>query len=517
MTPGAAVASREAARPNVLVVMCDQMKATASRLYAPTGTRTPALARLAAEGVCFTAAITPQPLCVPARVSLWTGQYPHTHGSRLNETLMRADAVPAFAPWHEAGYRLALIGKDHCLGASAHGATFDVWCELDHGGLAGRSRPGRLAERGRPRGLPWVVPDEVVAAAHRLRHAMPEQASAVSYAAGDGPIEGYGSHLVAAQTERFLEERGGEPFIAWVSFPDPHTPYEAPRRYLEQEPPDRVALPPQPPREPDPHRPMRLRVLDRVLGVEDASDGDVRGLWATYRAQVRFVDDGLGRILAALDRLDLRRRTVVVFCSDHGDLTGEQRMTRKGGAFFDALVRVPLVVSWPGTLPSGVVDDSLVSLVDVAPTLLTLTRLPVPAAMQGSPLPSVSDAAPRELAFAEYGAGGASVTLADLDALPLPRGTAAGQATLRAREAEGRRKMVRGRRWKYVTDPTGDLDELYDLERDPWEHRNLAADPGHRDLVHEHRAHLLAWAVATEDPRPIPLPRTSSGPVLEAS
>ncbi|MBA2667754.1 MAG: sulfatase-like hydrolase/transferase [Trueperaceae bacterium] len=479
------------ARPNVLVVLCDQMKATASRLYAATGTPTPALERLAESGVLFRTAFTPHPLCVPARASLWTGRYPHAHGSRDNETLLDEHAEHAFDTWRAAGYHLALIGKNHVFGAPRHRALFDTWCELDHEGLP---------ERTSTRGLPWVVPTAVIDGAHAIRKAMPQQAAAVSYAVGDGPIEGYGSAVIAAQTERFLAEHGHEPFVAWVSFPDPHTPYEAPQRYVDAVVADGVDMPPQPDRAPDDAaRPERFRVLERVLGVDDADEHDVRALWTTYLAQVRFVDDALGRILDAVERQGLSERTIVVFCSDHGDLTGEHRMTRKGGAFFDALVRVPLAIAWPGTLPAGVVDESLVNLVDLAPTLLRLTGCAPLAHTHGQPLPSVTDAPTREYAFAEYGAGGPHVTLAHLDALPVGRGTSAGQATLRAREAEGERRMVRGRRWKYVTDPTGDLDELFDLEADPWEHHDRAADPALRGVIEEHRQRLLAWAVATDD------------------
>ena len=92
------------AQPNVVVIMADQLKATASHLYGNTFCETPSMARLAEEGVLFEHAFTPHPLCVPARVSLWTGQYPHSHGARRNETLMPPDAVHAFQIWKGAGY-----------------------------------------------------------------------------------------------------------------------------------------------------------------------------------------------------------------------------------------------------------------------------------------------------------------------------------------------------------------------------------------------------------------------------
>jgi choline-sulfatase len=218
------------------------------------------------------------------------------------------------------------------------------------------------------------------------------------------------------------------------------------------------------------------------------------------------LDDGVKQILEALDQFGLRENTIVVFCADHGDFAGEHRMIRKGGLFYDCLTRVPLILSWPGHVPTDRIDDSLVNLVDVVPTLLQLQGLPRPRSMQGQPLPTVTSAPPREAAFAEYGAGGPPFRLSDLTALPEPYGLKASKASLQWREAEGRRKMVRTRAWKYVHDPLGDRDELYYLEQDPWELVNVINDPAYSDVVAELRLKLLDWSILTEDSQPVPLP-----------
>jgi len=148
----------------------------------------------------------------------------------------------------------------------------------------------------------------------------------------------------------------------------------------------------------------------------------------------------------------------------------------------------------------------MVSLIDVVPTLLALQGIEVPKEMQGEPLPGVTDAAPRDEVFSEYGAGGPPFTEEDLAAAPEPYGHRTLIQSLRWREAEGRRKMVRTRRWKYVHDPSGDLDELYDLEKDPWELSNLVEKPGYEPIRNELQNRLLNWAIRTEDPKPVPLP-----------
>ncbi len=476
-------------QPNVLLIMADQLKATASHLYGNTFCHTPAMEQLAQKGVLFQHAFTPHPLCVPARISLWTAQYSHTHGARRNETLMPAEAQHAFKLWKEAGYHLGLIGKNHCFEQPEDLALFDTWCEIGHYGLP---------EEDYPQEMSWFRPVESIKAAHTVRHNMPRQTPHFGYATSNYPLEDYSTGLVAGQTVQFLEQHQNEPFALWVSFPDPHTPYEAPERYAAMFPPHKIELPPWPEDEFD-NAPERNRVLYQMLGIDADPLADIYGVLGVYYGMVKFLDDGLGQILAALDRLGLRENTIVVFCADHGDFAGEHRMMRKGGLFYDCLTRVPLIISYPGQIPAGWVDENMANLVDIVPTLLRLQGLDIPDSMQGQPLPTVTDAQSRQAIFAEYGAHGPPFTMVDLANFSKPYGLAASKVSLQWREAEGRRKMIRTRTWKYVHDPTGDKDELYNLDNDPWELTNVVDDPTHRDIVFELQSQLLAWSLGPED------------------
>jgi choline-sulfatase len=204
--------------------------------------------------------------------------------------------------------------------------------------------------------------------------------------------------------------------------------------------------------------------------------------------------------------LKLRERTIVVFCSDHGDFSGEHGMISKGGVFYDCLTRVPLILSCPSLIPQDRVDESMVNLIDIVPTLFRLQDSPVPAYMHGQPLPTITEASPREETFSEYGAGGRPFSREELKGLPKPYGSRTIFQSLQHREAEGRRKMVRTRAWKYVHDPMGDLDELYDLKTDPWELRNRIDDPSCEGIISDLSRRLLEWSIRTEDARPVPLP-----------
>jgi arylsulfatase A-like enzyme len=327
------------------------------------------------------------------------------------------------------------------------------------------------------------------------------------------PLEDQTTGLVTNASIRFLEEHAARhkeaPFVLWASFPDPHEPWVCPEEYAAMFR-GKVRLPPQRAAEFDASAPQRNRVLHEMLGWEADDEDDVLELLACYYGMMRCVDDGFGRMLDALDRLGLREDTIVVFTSDHGDFMGEHGQQCKGGVFYDCLTRVPLIVAWPGQPDApakGWRERSLVNTIDVVPTLLALQGIPLPASMQGRPLPHIcASAAPRDEAFAEYGAGGPALLLADLAALPRPWGRKTLLATLQWREAEGRRKMCRTARFKYVHDAMGgDLDELYDLEADPWELTNRAHDPAPRyqEALLEMIGRLGDWSMRTEDGRPV--------------
>ncbi len=554
----------DAERPNILFIMADQMKWSILRMYSEIGIETPALERLAAQGVRFEAAITPHPLCVPARTSVMTARYPHSTGCRRNETLMPDTEVHAFRIWKEAGYVTGLIGKNHSFVRDEDLSLFDVRNEISHQGLPAG---GYAGENIGNTGMDWVVPEAEINAGHAARTTLREHAQSprIAYAVTGHDESQYGSSVIATQTESFLDryaagdwqENGPRPFALWTSFPDPHEPFEAPRRYADMFPPEDVKLPPQRQDEySDGTAPERNRVLAAMMHQADDADEHRRGVISVYQAMTRFVDDSIGRIVEKLESLGLRENTVIVFTTDHGDFMGEHGMAVKGGVFYDCLVRVPLIVSWQGgSVPVGAVEPSPVSTIDVLPTLLKLQglatfddaedlpgtstepeehydpsniwrddgrlRRAVERRMDGAPLPTVTDAPSREAAFSEYGTGGPPFTLKMLERLPKPWGYSSIIESLWAREAEGRRKMVRTQRWKYVHDsmaigatPTsgsdggpGEVDELYDLENDPWELHNVAQEPEYAGVISELRLKLADWMIDTEDYVPVPLPR----------
>jgi arylsulfatase A-like enzyme len=271
-------------------------------------------------------------------------------------------------------------------------------------------------------------------------------------------------------------------------------------------PPDQITLPPW--GEDDTTKMERLRVFRRLLGYEGMSEETIRQRVSIYYGMIRYLDDAVGQIMDALARTGLAEHTIVAFTSDHGDYAGEHRLTDKSSTLYDCMTRVPLLLAWPGHLAAGEVVHVPVSLLDVLPTCLGLAGIARPAGIDGRMLPRTGDDPPREAVFAEYGAGGPRLRLDDLPRLAEMAGAQSGQQSpplLRWREAEGRPKMVRAGRYKYIYDPMDETDELYDLEADPWELTNVAREPTHAAARRELRDRLLEWSIRTEGGRPTPL------------
>jgi arylsulfatase A-like enzyme len=186
---------------------------------------------------------------------------------------------------------------------------------------------------------------------------------------------------------------------------------------------------------------------------------------AAYYAQVEFVDDCLGRILAALDRTGQADNTLILFLSDHGEAMGDHGLTHKGCRFYEGLAHVPLLISWPARIRAGLRSTALVELTDLVPTVLDALGQRIPAYVQGRSLwPILSGRA-------DAGRHRAFVRSEYHDALDLPNATHA--------------NMLRNERYKLVYYHGHPAGELYDIGKDPEEYENLWDDPRHLALKYD--------------------------------
>jgi len=202
-------------RPNIVLFYADDLRATALDLYNPDAVAMPNLARLAASGITFDHSYTPHPLCQPARVSLWTGQYSSKHGSRYNQKPM-ADGTPNMAEWFRgAGYRMGIFGKNHCFTP----AQLDRWFDDDYS-IGSAKWKSALS--------PETVKEMREVAEWRGRRGGPMGPPA----AAPFSHELFPTHIASERAIEFIGARqGGQPFFAWVSLVDPHTPADVPEKF----------------------------------------------------------------------------------------------------------------------------------------------------------------------------------------------------------------------------------------------------------------------------------------------
>lgn len=449
-------------RPNLVFVLTDEQKATGLDLFAPSPLHTPALERLAAEGLLVEQAFTPCPLCVPSRATIFTGRYPRHHGLWFNDQRLAEDTPTWLDALADAGYELGLFGKSHCLPRATLDRLFDTRFACGHEGCGSEGGdPGTETVNA------WLRRPELMKA--------PWAAEVAPFPASRMP-----THVITEHALRFLR-RARRPFLLWLSYPDPHTPLQCPEPYASLFPPEALEPPAFDVRAAH-TKPARQSLARTMFGANAVEPDRIRRCMSIYYGMQRFIDDELGRVLDELDSLGPSEDTLVVFTSDHGDYMGEHGLIRKSLAFYDALIRVPLVMRFPGRLPAGTRYRAPASLVDLAPSILDLLGLEPPDAMDGHSLVRAHPEAPDGLRIANDGTGPAVFGEAGLPGEPptandltdIPEGPLDGRFAPWGSRPEawtGRGWMIRSTTHKLVEYDNGEA-ELYDLAEDPGELEN---------------------------------------------
>lgn len=441
---------------NVLLIYPDQHRFDCVGVNGHAFVQTPAMDRLAAEGMNFTQAYCPIPLCVPARNTLLHGQWPVQHHCICNEgseSPRPPDAgLPTFVePLRQAGYFMGYVGKWHVnqfRGPLEYG--FDEYVPEEAYG-AWRKEQGLPCH-------PW--------AGNWFGELDP----------GIGPEHSrlaWGVDHTLAMLKRMAEEQ--RPFFIRWDPSEPHLPNVVPEPYFSMYPPE--TIPPWP-SYPDPlvGKPSIQAQQRLSWQVEDKTWADWATMVSSYLGTISLLDAQLGRLLDGLEQLGLAENTLVIYTSDHGDMCGGHGMVDKHNVMYDDVVRVPMIARWPGHTQPGSVCQSFVSnALDLASTFCEVAGVPVPETFVGQSLAPLLEGAQDN---------------GRQDILCTYHGNQFGLFSQR---------MVRDRRWKYVWNPTAE-DELYDTLTDPGELHNLARDPAHRDELTRLRGRLVAWLESLKDP-----------------
>ena len=385
--------------PNIILIITDQQRADTIAALGADWMHTPHLDRLAREGTAFTKCFVTSPVCVASRASLFTGKYPHSTHVFTN-----------FEPWEPTwvkslaaqGYHCASIGKMHINPYDAAGGFHQRFV------VENKDRPLFLEERDR------AFYDEWDKALHVRGLTKPSRFN--RYASDP---EGYKSALGAfawhldadMHPDNFVgntacwwieDRKCADPLFLQIGFPGPHPPYDPlPEwldRYAEADIPVPEVSDAELQRQPRAQKMLRENMtrlnFDSVNWRTDATREDLLRLRRHYAANVSMIDMQVGRIMAALDARGYLDNAIVIFTSDHADALGDHGHIQKW-TMYDSVLHVPLMIWSKGRIPGGRVNDDLVQLIDIAPTILEAADLPFPLTSRpvrfGEPLRDVQD------------------------------------------------------------------------------------------------------------------------------
>jgi len=424
-------------RPNVLVLLADQLRAGSLPVYGETQIHTPNIDRLAQEGVRFTNAISSCPVCTPFRSMLVTGRHPQTTGHLINFVRTRHDEIGLGDAFAHAGYRTAWIGKWHL-----HTGSFPQTTGVTDYVPEGRDRLGFQHWRG------YNFHADYFNGSVNLDDWRVER------------WEGYETQALNRYAFEFLDSVGDDPFCLFLS---PHQPHHTPFQFAPEEVYDRL--------------PDNLVLPDNVApAMREAS----LEMYRHYLAMTLTLDDMLGEILAYLDRAGLADNTIVIFASDHGTQVGAHNISpwMKKKPYEESL-NVPWIMRWPGFFREGTTSDVLTAPVDVFPSLCGLCDIPVPRTIEGHDLSRAWQGVPE--AFEQK-------------AILTMNFTASYDYLKDGQEWRG----VRTKRHTFARWLNGEV-ELFDLENDPLQMTNLADDPNAAALRAQLEDQLQALMRARND------------------
>lgn len=445
---------------NVLVIQADQFRADCLGVAGNPDVRTPHLDRLAGDGVRYRDAHCPFPVCTPSRYSLLTGLHVRQHGGWTNHCTLGPGIDTFPRALRRAGYRTAAVGKMHFTPT-----RLDVG--YDHLALAEQDGPGRYDDDyHRELAAAGLAPVTDLVDQEREFRATAPAPYWDTYGSGRSnlPEEWHSTSWIGEQARRVLAgwtEAGDH--LLHVSFVKPHHPFDPPAGWDEAY--DPTTLTPLPGwTETIPAADQRHR--REYFDYEPMDLPRLRQVMAHYYATITHLDHEVGRMLGLLRQRGLYDDTLIVFTADHGEYLGFHHLLLKDGPMYDPVVKVPLLVKFPGRQRVGETSDALVSLIDVAPTVLAACGLTPSTPLPGTDL--TDPASRHDYVFAEdrrHGVAG----------------------------------MARTDRYKLLwSDAAGDA--LFDLAADPYEFTNLVGDPAHGDQLRQMRAAAARWALHDATP-----------------
>ncbi len=472
-------------QPNILFIVADQHNAKVLGHQGHPDARTPHLDRMAREGCRFDNAITQNPICTPSRVSFLSGQYPHNHGYYSLSGPNPGGLPNIFEHFRAAGYFTGAMGKIHCPEYWVEDAC-DVFHESNSwraGSIVGRSAAYTrfLRERGVEQLEDHILLPEF---GERGRQSIEGRPSPLQF---DESQEGWLANTAIDAIGQAAAR--GQPFLLHLSFPRPHQCTTPCQEFWDLYDPAALSLPPNADYDlaaagKAPHMiasAKRWRESDWQLFEPKTFEAGRRRKLHGYLGAVSQVDAAVGLLLDHLRAQGLAENTIVVYTSDHGDYAAEHGIMEKApGICSDAITRVPLIWWAPNRVTAGRALEATVELVDIANTLCSLAGIDLMETSDGRDISGLlrgEDGGADRIGLTEF----------------------AWSKSLR----KGQFRLVHYPRAMFPDDYPAGFGELYDLQADPWEMRNLYFDADYQAVANELRADLLERLITTTRPRTV--------------
>ncbi|MCD6365843.1 MAG: sulfatase-like hydrolase/transferase [Planctomycetes bacterium] len=439
---------------NIVFIMADQQRYDMLGCNGSTYCRTPNLDKLAESGCRFTNAFTTMPVCTPARATLFTGMWPSSSGYSSNHDNAFRHVRFLGEIFTAAGYMAGYSGKWHLSGTE-----------------------GGYYEMGRPDG--GFLPEYWYDGRCFINDIGKEGFEKWRKGKGLTDNDCWGTK-VADRAVDFLAKHHDKPFLFVASFDEPHSPCSAPQRYYDMfegtTRPWHDNMGDQLEDKPRVHKQHEIMKLGKGrLPLDEPPRNNER-----YAGCNSYLDDQIGRILDAVDRY-CADNTVVVYTVDHGDHLGAHGLLAKGATVYEETVHIPLIIRMPGMAGGASVCESLVSHINIAPTLCELAGIETPGQFQGRPLTQLLESPEDSIqdeVFIEYNRFG-TYHHNHCGFVPI--------------------RCIRTRKYKLALN-LADIDELYDLEADSGEITNRINDPSLADIRNALHDKLLEWMDSREDP-----------------
>lgn len=432
---------------NVLLLMSDQHGPDDIGCYGDANALTPTLDKLASTGVSLRQAYSQIPVCVPSRNSILNGRYAHSHGVIQNSFAGNTSLISFPQVLKENGYTTACFGKLHTPGREH--LDWDVYIDEN---LRDKSKP---SEGG------------VVLAGTANLKSDPTIGAPDPY-----PVTTTYEWQAKENTIRFMRENKDKPWLIQCSMHKPHPPFQPPKKYWDQIDRSKLVIPEYPEDDLEDTNP-RYKAIINGRGMWNMSREHILDGMQGYYGNIAFIDAMFGEVLQELEQLGLRENTLVIYLVDHGEMLNKHGLWTKF-VFFDASVRVPLIVNLPGVIEEGKTSDALVELIDLFPTITELTGCDTPESVQGRslvPLLTGKTDSHRDVVFSEFPMRGRNEPGSQFEAT----------------------KMIFDGRYKLIDNGPDVSPELYDHQTDPEEFHNVAGKPEQQERVEKMMQQLTEW------------------------